>query len=123
MSAPRDRTHVAAAPTSASWLNRSTLGVGLACLFSDVSHELGTAVVLTVLLTLGAGPAALGWIEGSADELFSIAKLWDGVMTDRARRRKPLASIGYLVTAFGVAAIAGCTSWRHWSSSTSSEAA
>jgi MFS family permease len=98
------------APTAA-WLNRSTVGVGLASLFSDVSHELGTAVLPAVLLALGAGPAALGWIEGSADGLSALAKLWGGVMTDRVARRKPLASIGYLVTALGIAAIAVCTTW------------
>jgi MFS family permease len=95
----------------AEWLNRSTVGVALASLFSDVSHELGTAVLPAVLLALGAGPAALGWIEGSADGLSALAKLWGGVMTDRVTRKKPLASIGYLVTAVGVAAIALCTSW------------
>jgi len=45
---------------SAEWLNRSTVGVAFASLFSDVSHELGTAVLPAVLLALGAGPAALG---------------------------------------------------------------
>lgn len=94
-----------------AWLNRSTVGVALASLFSDVSHELGTAVLPAVLLALGAGPAALGWIEGSADGLSALAKLWGGVMTDRVTRRKPLASVGYLVTAVGVAAIGLCTSW------------
>jgi len=94
-----------------AWLNRSTLGVALASLFSDVSHELGTAVLPALLLALGAGPAALGWIEGSADGLSALAKLWGGVMADRVSRRKPLASIGYLVTALGMAAIGVCTSW------------
>jgi MFS family permease len=94
-----------------AWLNRSTLGLALASLFSDVSHELGTAVLPAVLLALGAGPAALGWIEGSADGVSAVAKLWGGVLTDRVARRKPLASIGYLVTAVGVAAIGLCTSW------------
>jgi MFS family permease len=107
----RVKAAAAESPASAAWLNRSTLGVGLASLFSDVSHELGTAVLPAVLLSLGAGPAALGWIEGSADALSSVAKLWGGVMTDRVTRRKPLASIGYLVTAVGVAAIGLCTSW------------
>src|SRR5437870_11086921 len=98
------------ASASAAWLNRSTVGVALASLFSDVSHELGTAVLPAVLLALGAGPAALGWIEGSADGLSALAKLWGGVLTDRVARRKWLASIGYFVTAVGVAAIALCTS-------------
>lgn len=96
---------------TAGWLNRSTIGAGLASLFSDVSHELATAVLPAVLLSLGAGSAALGWIEGSSDGLAAVAKLWGGVMTDRVQKRKPLASIGYLVTAVGIAAIGICTRW------------
>ena len=77
------------------WLNRTTLGISLASLLSDVSHELATAVLPAFLVSLGAGPAALGWIEGSADGLSALAKLWGGVAADRVQRRKPLASIGY----------------------------
>jgi len=77
-----------------AWLNRSTLGIALASLFSDVAHELGTAVLPAVLIGLGAGPAALGLIEGSADGLSTLAKLWGGAAADRVKRRKPLASIG-----------------------------
>jgi MFS family permease len=94
-----------------AWLNRSTVGMGLASLFSDISHELATAVLPAVLLSLGAGAAALGWIEGTADGLSSVAKLWGGVMADRSRRRKPLASVGYLITALGIAAIGICSRW------------
>src|SRR5512137_2513085 len=94
-----------------AWLNRSTLGIALASLFSDVAHELGTAVLPAVLIGLGAGPAALGLIEGSADGLSTLAKLWGGAAADRVKRRKPLASVGYFVTAIGTAAIALCTSW------------
>jgi MFS family permease len=93
------------------WLNRSTVGVSLASLFSDISHELATAVLPAVLLGLGAGPAALGLIEGSADALSTVAKLWGGAAADKAVRRKPLASAGYLITAIGIAAIALCTTW------------
>lgn len=96
-----------------SWLNRTTLGISLASLLSDVSHELATAVLPAFLVSLGAGPAALGWIEGSADGLSAIAKLWGGVAADRIRRRKPLASIGYLITGLGTAAIGLCASaWQ-----------
>ncbi len=94
---------------SAKWLNRSTVGVSLASLFSDVSHELATAVLPIVLLSFGAGGAALGLIEGSADGVSAIAKLWGGLRADRVRRRKPLAAFGYLVTATGTAAIGLCT--------------
>ena len=100
-------------PSRRAWLNRTTLGVSAASLFSDVSHELATAVLPAFLLALGAGPAALGWIEGGADGLSALAKLWGGVVTDRVRRRKPLASVGYLVTAVGTAAIGVCgAAWQ-----------
>jgi MFS family permease len=102
-----------AASTPRGWLNRTTLGISLASLFSDISHELATAVLPAFLVSLGAGPAALGWIEGSADGLSAVAKLWGGVAADRARRRKPLASVGYLVTAVGTAGIGLCTAaWQ-----------
>ena len=104
---------MAADPPRRAWLNRTTLGISLASLFSDISHELATAVLPAFLLSLGAGPAALGWIEGSADGLSAVAKLWGGVAADRVRRRKPLASVGYLVTAIGTAAIGLCTAaWQ-----------
>lgn len=93
------------------WLNRSTVGVALASLFSDVSHELATAVLPSVLLVMGGGAAALGIIEGVADGASAFAKLYGGALTDRVRRKKPLASIGYLITAAGTAAIAACTAW------------
>jgi len=107
---PAGQTHPPALDRS-SWLNRSTGGIALASLCSDVSHELATAVLPVVLLSLGAGPAALGIIEGTADGLSAMAKLWGGIVTDRVARRKPLASIGYLVTALGTAAIGVCTAW------------
>jgi MFS family permease len=94
-------------------LNRTTLGVSLASLFSDVSHEMATSVLPAFLLSLGAGPAALGMIEGGADGLSALAKLWGGVAADRVQRRKPLASIGYFITGIGTAAIGVCTSaWQ-----------
>ena len=95
------------------WLNRTTVGISLASLLSDVSHELATAVLPAFLLSLGAGPAALGWIEGSADGLSALAKLLGGLASDRLSRRKPLASVGYLVTGVGTAAIGLCASaWQ-----------
>jgi len=99
-------------PRSAApaWFNRTTLGVALASLFSDISHEMATAVRPAFLLSLGAGPAALGIIEGGADGLSALAKLWGGVAADRVHGRKTLASIGYFVTGVGRAAVGLCSS-------------
>jgi len=86
------------------WLNRTVLGIGLASLFSDCSHEIATAVMPAFLATMGVAAAWLGLIEGVSDGLSSFAKMASGYYTDRFRRRKPIAVAGYVVTALGTAA-------------------
>src|SRR5438105_12991166 len=88
---------------SSHWLNRTVLGVGLASLFSDWSHEIATAVLPAFLATMGVAAAWLGVIEGVSDGLSSFAKLGSGYYTDKLRRRKPIAVVGYVVTALGTA--------------------
>lgn len=85
------------------WLNRTVLGIGLASLFSDWSHEIATALLPAFLATMGAAAAWLGLIEGVSDGLSSFAKMASGYYTDRVRRRKPIAVAGYVVTALGTA--------------------
>jgi MFS family permease len=96
-----------------SWLNRTVLGVGLTSLFSDWSHETATAVLPAFLAAIGAGPAWLGLIEGIADGLSSFTKLAAGHYTDCLKRRKPIAIIGYAVTALGTASFAFATNAYH----------
>ncbi len=86
------------------WLNRTVVGVGLASLFSDWSHEIATTLLPAFLATMGVAAAWLGVIEGVSDGLSSFAKMASGYYTDRLRRRKPIAVIGYLATALGTAA-------------------
>jgi len=100
-------------PSSARWLNRTVLGVGLASLFSDWAHETATAVLPAFLATLGASAAWLGLIEGVSDGLSSFAKMGSGYFTDKLQRRKPIAVAGYLVTALGTAAFGLATTAWH----------
>jgi MFS family permease len=81
------------------------IGIVLATFFSDFSHEMATAVLPMYLASIGLGPAALGVIEGVADFLVSISKLAGGVVGHRVERKRPWASLGYLVTALGTAGI------------------
>src|SRR5690348_13454913 len=104
---------MSASAAKQSWLNRTVLGVGLTSLFSDWSHEIATAVLPAFLAAIGAGPAWLGAIEGIADGLSSFAKLSAGYFTDRLQRRKPLAVLGYAVTAVSTAAFAFATRAIH----------
>jgi MFS family permease len=53
---------------------------------------------------MGVAAAWLGVIEGVSDGLSSFAKMASGYYTDRLHRRKPIAVIGYVVTALGTAA-------------------
>jgi MFS family permease len=96
-----------------SWLNRTTLGIGLTSLFSDWSHEMATSILPAFLASLGAGPAWLGVIEGTADGLSSFSKLAAGHYTDRLKHRKPLVEIGYVVTALATGTLALATSAWH----------
>jgi MFS family permease len=96
-----------------TWLNRTVLGVGLTSLFSDWSHETATAVLPAFLAAIGAGPAWLGAIEGVADGLSSFTKLASGHFTDKLKRRKPLAVIGYAFTALSTASFAFATHAYH----------
>ncbi|HEX5245203.1 MAG TPA: hypothetical protein VFW23_18225, partial [Tepidisphaeraceae bacterium] len=98
---------------SAHWLNSTVVGIALASLFSDVGHEMATTAMPVLLASVGASAAALGLIEGLADGASSFAKLLSGLYSDRLRKRKPLAVVGYFVTASGMASFALATQWWH----------
>jgi MFS family permease len=96
-----------------SWLNSTVLGIGLASFCSDVGHEMATTAMPVLLATLGVNSAMLGLIEGIADGVSSFAKLLSGLYSDRLKKRKPLAVVGYFVTASGMASFALATQWWH----------
>jgi MFS family permease len=89
------------------------LAIGLASLFEDWSHEIATTVLPAFLATMGAAAVWLGLIEGVSDGLSSFAKMGSGYYTDKLQRRKPIAVIGYLVTALGTASFALATAAWH----------
>jgi MFS family permease len=95
------------------WLNRTVLGIGLASLFSDWSHEIATTAMPAFLATMGVAAAWIGLIEGVSDGLSSFAKLASGHWTDRLARRKPVMIAGYIVTAFGTASFGFATAAWH----------
>lgn len=97
----------------ARWLNRTVLGIGLASLFSDWAHETATTLLPAFLASLNVAAAWLGLIEGVSDGLSSVAKMASGFATDQLARRKPVAVLGYLVTALGTASFSLATSAWH----------
>jgi len=68
-------------------------------------------VLPAFLVSLGAGPAQLGVIEGIAESVASFAKLFSGYLTDRIDRRKPLVVGGYFVANAVKPLLAIVTAW------------
>lgn len=76
---------------------RNIYAFGITSFLNDTATEMAYWVLPAFLVSLGAGPAQLGLIEGIAESVASFAKLFSGYLTDRIERRKPLVVAGYFV--------------------------
>lgn len=81
-------------------LPRNVKLLGWASLLNDVASEMIFPLMPQFLLTvLGGNKAWLGVIEGVADSVSSLLKLWAGAWSDRAGGRKAFVVAGYVVAA------------------------
>jgi MFS family permease len=92
---------------------RNIYSFGLTSFFNDTASEMAYWVLPAFLVSLGAGPAQLGIIEGIAESVASLAKLFSGYLTDRIEKRKPLVVAGYVVANAVKPLLAIVTSWWH----------
>ena len=77
-------------------LTGNVLWLSVVSLLTDLSSEMIYPLLPFFLTTvLGAGPALLGVIEGTAETTASLLKLASGWFSDRIGRRKSLVLIGY----------------------------
>ena len=93
-------------------LNKDVFILACASLFSDISTEM-LYPVLPVYLTeyLKASGSTLGIIEGSAEAIQNAIQGVSGYWSDKLRRRKSLAVIGYLLSAISKPFIGIATTW------------
>ena len=86
--------HDVASP--ASRIPRTIWALGFVSLFMDMSSELVHSL-LPVLLAggLGASALAIGLIEGAAEGLVMVTKVFSGYISDAVGKRKPLVLLGY----------------------------
>jgi len=81
------------------WLNRNVAAMGFTSLFSDASHEMATSILAQFLtIELHGSAEMLGLIEGIADFSSSFVKTYSGWLSDKLGRRKPLGTLGYMLT-------------------------
>lgn len=86
--------------------------LGFVSLFTDIGTEM-VYPILPLYLTsvLGATPAVIGVIEGIAESLASILKLFSGMIADKYGNKKQLAFIGYFASFFNKIIILLSASW------------
>ena len=94
-------------------LPRNVFAIGLVSFLNDASSEVIYPLLPVFLsVSLGASPAAIGLIEGAAESVSSILKLFAGYLSDRLGRRKGLVVFGYALASVSRMLLAIVTSWQ-----------
>lgn len=79
-----------------SLIPRSVIMLGGVSLFMDMSSELIHSLLPALYVTiLGTSMVVVGIIEGTAEAVASVVKVFSGALSDRLGRRKGLVLIGY----------------------------
>lgn len=86
--------------------------LGLTSFFSDISSEMVYPLIPLYLTTaFGATPALVGIIEGIAESLASLLKVFSGYITDKKNNKKPVAFCGYATGLIYKLALLLAASW------------
>src|ERR1700730_12167964 len=94
-------------------LPRNVFAIGLVSLLNEASSEIIYPLLPVFLaLTLGASPAVIGLIEGAAESVSSLLKLFAGYFSDRLGKRKAIVVFGYSLANFIRPLLAFATSWQ-----------
>lgn len=92
-------------------LPRNVVAIGLVSLLNDASSEIIYPLLPVFLsLTLGASPGVVGRIEGAAESISSLLKLFAGYFSDRHGKRKGFVVFGYALASFARPLLAFATS-------------
>ena len=94
-------------------LPRNVFAIGLVSLLNDASSEIIYPLLPVFLsLTLNASPAAIGLIEGAAESVSSLLKLFAGYFSDRLGKRKAIVVVGYSLANLMRPLLAFTTNWH-----------
>src|SRR5438094_7041462 len=81
-------------------LPRTVWALGLVSLLTDTASDMVYPLLPKLLEQLGGGALALGMMEGTAELVASLVKIWAGRASDRGGRRGPFVVVGYALAAF-----------------------
>lgn len=91
----------------------TVLALSVVSFLNDTSSEIIYPLLPAFLfLTLGATPFAIGLIEGLAESVASILKLFSGYLSDKFKQRKLPVFLGYSLAAIVRPLLAFVTSWQ-----------
>ena len=93
-------------------LPRNVFAFGLVSLLNDASSEIIYPLLPIFLAqSLGASARAIGTIEGLAESISSLLKLFAGYLSDRFAKRKSLVVAGYSVASLARPLLAFAHTW------------
>jgi len=93
-------------------LPRNVFAIGLVSLLNDASSEIIYPLLPIFLASsLGASARAIGTIEGLAESISSLLKLFAGYLSDRLAKRKFLVVFGYSVASIARPLLAFAQTW------------
>ena len=87
--------------------------LGITSLLTDISSEMVYPLIAVYLSSLGATPAIIGLIEGIAESVASLLKVFSGYFSDKLKRRKPFAIFGYSFSTIGKFLLYISTTWHY----------
>lgn len=91
---------------------RNIIFLGLVSCFADISSEMVYPIIpLYLTAVLGATPALVGVIEGIAESIASLLKVFSGYISDRFQKKKALAFTGYATGLVYKVALVFASSW------------
>ena len=75
---------------------RNIIFLGLVSFFADISSEMVYPIIpLYLVSSFGATPFLVGVIEGIAESVAGLLRVFSGYISDKYNRKKPLAFFGY----------------------------
>src|SRR5690242_5985349 len=93
-------------------LPRNVFAIGLVSLLNDASSEIIYPLLPVFLaVSLGASAKAIGTIEGLAESISSLLKLFAGYLSDRLEKRKALVVAGYSLASLARPLLAFTQTW------------